>query len=140
VALANAMSGSLVRYASRLNSGVTASTLLRRYVQASRALHVASVNLQRTRPGSAYQRAAQTKVDLARLQMRTAGGLYQQSQVGQSSPRLLQILAPASPAVSDRLPVIEEFAFGGFLGGSLIGMGLAVACTRRLLRWRPPPT
>lgn len=133
VALANAMSDSLVRYAVTLNSGTTASQLLLvRFRQASRTLQKAIASLQQARPHSARQRAAQTRVDLARLEMQTAGGLYQQSESGQSEENLVQKLAPAAPPTNDRSSVLQQFAAGGLLAGLLIGVGLAGERTRRL--------
>lgn len=127
VRLANATSNSLVRYAIRLNSGIAASQQLRaRYVGASRALQRAIASLQQAPPRTAQQRAAQTRVDIARLETQTDGALYEQSRAGQATENLVQKLAPAAPPTNDRSSILQQFAAGGLLAGLLIGVGLAM--------------
>jgi uncharacterized protein involved in exopolysaccharide biosynthesis len=139
VAVANATSNSLVGYAVHLNSGAsTAQSLLKRYRAASHALQAANAHLQHLPPNSPQQSQAQVQVDTARLQMQTAGGLYQQSEVGQATENLVQRLAPASPATSDRSSALQRFAAGGLIAGLLIGVGLATERTSRLVLRRMP--
>ncbi len=133
VRLANAMSGALVRYAVHLNSGQSPSRqLLVRYLADSRTLQAANAQVQNAPPHSAVQRSAQTRADVARLQLQTTGTLYQQSQAGQSTQNLVQQLTPASPATSDRSSVLQQYAAGGLLAGLLIGVGLAVERANRV--------
>lgn len=131
--LADAASAALVRYALKLNGASTASDqLLRRFLTASRALQAASSAVARTPPRGAQHRAAQTRADVARLEMQTAGALYQQSQVGEATTNLVQQLAPAGRPADDRSAVLQQVLAGGLLAGLLIGVGLAVARGNRL--------
>lgn len=133
VKLAQAAAGALVEYAFQLNSGTTQSVpLRRRFLAASRNLRSAHAASARLKPNTPRWRAAQTEEDLARLQMQTAAALYQQSQAGQSTTNLVQRLAPAAPATSDRDSVLQQLAAAGLIAGLLIGVGLAVARENRL--------
>jgi capsular polysaccharide biosynthesis protein len=137
VRLADAMSDSLTRYAVNLNSGnVAAQHLLARYRSASRALTSATQALTAAPPHSAQARAAQTQVDLDRLQLQTTGALYGQSQAGQANENLVQKLAPAGPATSDRSSVLQRYLAAALLAGLLIGVGLAIERANRLQRRR----
>jgi uncharacterized protein involved in exopolysaccharide biosynthesis len=137
VRLADAISDSLTQYAVNLNSGnIAAQRLLARYRRASRALTSASQALQAAPPHSAQARAAQNQVNLDRLQLQTVGGLYQQSQAGQANENLVQKLAPAGPATSDRASVLQQYLGAALLAGLLIGVGLAIERTSRLQRRR----
>lgn len=130
--LADLTSVALVRYAVKLNGSTTTSDqLLRRFLSASRSLQSATAALAGTAPG-ARRGAAQTRVDVARLEMQTAGALYQQSQAGQGTTNLVQQLAPASRPTSDRTSVVQQLLAGGLLAGLLIGVGLAVARGNRV--------
>lgn len=138
VQLADAMSTSLIQYALTLNSGNAAShQLLARFRAASRAYEAATQTLQSAPPHSAQARSAQTQVNVARLQLQTVGTLYSQSQAGQSNENLVQKLAPAAPATSDRNSVLQRYLAAGLLAGLLIGVGLAIERTNRLQRQRP---
>lgn len=133
VRLADASADSVVRYADQLNSGTSQSQpLLRRYIAASRAMRKAQSTSARLKPGSKRWRVAQTRQDIARLRLQTSGALYGQSQVGQATTNLVQKLAPASAATSDRSSVLERLAAGGLIAGLLIGVGLAVLRANRL--------
>ena len=133
VRLAQAAAGALVDYAFELNSGTTQSVpLRRRFLAASRNLRLAHAASESLKPNTPRWRAAQTREDLARLQMQTAAALYQQSQAGQSTTNLVQRLAPAAPATSDRDSVLQQLAAAGLIAGLLIGVGLAVARENRL--------
>jgi uncharacterized protein involved in exopolysaccharide biosynthesis len=134
VALANAASTALVNYAVQLNSGNAVSNqLLQRYRNASHALQLADARLEQAPPRSRQQRAAQVTVDLARLRLQTNAALYQQSEAGQATANLVQKLAPAAPATSDRSSVLQQYAAGGLIAGLLIGVGLAAERMNRLM-------
>lgn len=136
-ALADLSADSLVNYAIRLNSGRSASgRLLDRYRSASRDFQRANSQLGRVSKGSPRRGAVETRVDLARLERQTVGFLYQQSQAGQAATQLVQKLAPADKATSDRGKILRDYVAGGAIAGVLIGIGLAVARANALARRR----
>jgi hypothetical protein len=121
--MANAVANALVAHAATLNRVNPDKTRLRAAFGAdSRALHA--------------RESAQLRVDLARLQRQTDGVLYQQSQAGNASTSLVQKLAPATPATSDRTTMLERFVAAGLLAGFIIGVALAVARANALSRRR----
>ena len=127
VELADASASSLVRYARELNSGTSQSKpLLKRYVEASRDYRAARLRADRLDVGDPRFKAAQVQEDIARLRQQTSGALYSQSLAGQATTNLVQRLAPAAPARSDRDEVLQQLAAGGLIAGLLIGIGLAV--------------
>jgi capsular polysaccharide biosynthesis protein len=135
--LADASADSLVDYAIELNSGKSASgRLLIRFRAASRELQRRLTTLRRTSPADPRRRALQTQVDTARLEKNTAGVLYTQSQAGQAATELVQKLAPAAEATSDRQDVLKDYLAGALIAGILIGVGLAVARANALARRR----
>jgi capsular polysaccharide biosynthesis protein len=131
--LADAAAGSLVNYAVALNtsSGQT-EKFLREYKAASKQVQDAGARAARLKPGSAGHKAAKAREDLARLRAQVAGALYQQSVAGQATKNLVQKLAPAAPATSDRNEVLQQFVAGGLIAGLLIGVGLATLRANRL--------
>lgn len=127
IRLADAAADALVAYAVELNSGETQSgRLLVRFRAASRDFRRASATLDRARRRKRDTRAIETRVDIARLRMQVAGVLYQNSQAGQATTGLVQKLAPAARANSDRDEMLRTLVAGGAVGGLLIGIGLAV--------------
>lgn len=135
--LADGAADSLLAYAADLNSGRTAADrLLLRYRSESVAFRRALAELQRTPKGASNREAIQTRVDVTRLQKDAAGFLYQQSQAGQATTGLVQKLAPAAPADSDRDRVLLDFIAAGAMAGILIGVGLAVARVNAAARRR----
>jgi capsular polysaccharide biosynthesis protein len=135
--LADASADSLVTYAIRLNSGKAASgRLLTRFRAASRDYQRQLNVLRRTPATDSRRRALQTRVDTARLERNTAGFLYTQSQAGQAATELVQKLAPAEKATSDRSTVLRDYLAGALIAGILIGIGLAVARANALARRR----
>ncbi len=132
---ADATANSLVRYAISLNSGrSTSEKLLVRYRNASRRLQQARADLDRVPP--TRRQGLETRVDIARLQRDTAGFLYTQSQAGQAATELVQKLAPAADAESDRRKVLGNYLAAAAVAGILIGVGLAVARGNALARRR----
>jgi uncharacterized protein involved in exopolysaccharide biosynthesis len=133
--VADATADSLVDYAIDLNSGRSASdTLLDRFTAASRKLRNARAAQARARPRDRPR--FQTRIDIARLEKDTAGFLYTQSQAGQATTELVQKLAPAAPATSDREDVLKDLIAGGLIAGLLVGVGLAVARANAVARRR----
>jgi hypothetical protein len=134
--LADAASAALVDYAITLNSGRIASRrILDRFREASTRLAVERAKLRRARR-ERTRRTQQTRVDVARLNRDTAAFLYGQSQNGQAFTELVQQLAPAEPAKSDRDDVTKEYAAGAAIAGLLIGIGLAVMRANAVARRR----
>jgi hypothetical protein len=137
VQIANTAAGALITYAVRLNSGATASSnLLKRFLAASRRLENATAAAGKFKLDDPRRRAAKSREDLARLQFQTAASLYQQAQVGRSNLNLVQRLAPAAPATSDRQSVLQQYVAGALIAGLLIGVGLAILRTNRLVARR----
>lgn len=136
-AVADATADSLVDYAIELNSGrSTSERLLERYRGASKELQEAQGKLQST-PGSGTGRQAlETRVAVARLQRDTTGFLFTQSQAGQAATELIQKLAPAREAASDRRKVLQNYLAAAVIAGLLIGVGLAVGRANALARRR----
>jgi hypothetical protein len=141
VRLADAAGDALVDYALELNSGSTQSDrIFRRFRAASRDFRRASERLDRARRRNRDTRSLETQVDLARLEMQVSSFLYQNSQAGQATTGLVQKLAPASRASSDRDEMLRTLVAAGAVAGLLIGIGLAVwrgnAVARRRLGLR----
>lgn len=137
VRLADAAAESLVDYAVELNSGDQQSAaILKRFIAASRDFRRDAQTLDRARRRNRDTRALETRVDIARLKMQVAGVIYQNSQSGQATTGLVQKLAPASRATSDRDEMLRTLVAGAAVGGLLIGIGLAVWRGNSLARRR----
>ena len=135
--LANAVSTSLISYAVALNKGSAESKrLFDDFKAAAKETQEAGARAQQEKPGSKRYRAWKTREDIARLRAQTAGGLYQRSVSGEATLNLVQRLAPAAPATSDRDSVLQQFIAGGLIAGLLIGVGLAVLRANRLMSRR----
>lgn len=135
--LADAAAAALRDYADELNSGREAGDELRaRFSSASLEFRAALEALAGAPPGSTSRRRLQSRVDLARLEKRTLGFLYGQSQVGQATSGLVQQLAPAAEAESDRGDVLVDLLVAAAIAGLLIGLGLAVLRANALSRRR----
>jgi uncharacterized protein involved in exopolysaccharide biosynthesis len=133
--VADATADELVDYAIDLNSGrSTSERLLERFTAASRKLRRARAAQANARPRD--RQRFETRVDIAKLQKDTAGFLYSQSQAGQATTELVQKLAPAAPATSDRADVLKDLVAGGLIAGLLVGVGLAVARANAIARRR----
>lgn len=135
--LADTVADSIVKYALNLNAGKSASRALRkRYLAASRDLQDAAAKLNGLKPNDPARRTVQTRIDGDRLEMQSSSYLYQQSQLGQSFTSLVQKLAPAGRATSDRQSVLQDYLVGGLVAGLLIGIGLAVWRANQMIRRR----
>ena len=135
--LADAAAAALQDYTAELNSGREASSELRdRFSSASLEFREVPETLARTPLNSPSRRQLQSRVDLARLEKRTVGFLYGQSQVGQASSGLVQQLAPAAKPESDRDDVLKDYLVAGLLAGLLLGVGLAVLRANAVSRRR----
>jgi hypothetical protein len=136
VQLADAAADSLVAYAVELNSGrQLSSDLLDRYRSAASQFRRARIELARA-PAGGRREAVETRVDTAKLKRDTLGFLYSQSQAGQATVHLVQQLAPAAAATSDRDKVLKDYVAAALIAGLLIGVGLAVAQANAVARRR----
>ena len=136
VRLADAAAESLVDYAVELNSGRDLSAdLLTRYRDAAADYREARLEASRGGRGSRRERL-ETRADTAKLKRDTLGFLYSQSQAGQATVHLVQKLAPAAAATSDRDEVLQDYVAAAIIAGLLIGVGLAVARANAVARRR----
>ncbi len=137
--LANATGESLVAYAQVLtSSNPDTPRLLKRYARDSRDLRLATKALGNAKSDRARQRAQQ-QVDLATLRRNADAALYGQSRAGGSATSLVQQIAPASAASSDRFSVLQQYVIAAIIAGGLIGVGLAVARASAANRRRLTP-
>jgi capsular polysaccharide biosynthesis protein len=135
--LADAATDSLIAYALELNAGRgTSEVLLARFQQASRDFQNARSQLARAPARGSARERLETRTDIARLEMQTAGFLYQQSQAGQATTNIVQKLTPGGRATSDRDAMLKDLIAGALIAGLLIGVGLAVARENALARRR----
>ena len=135
--LADAVSTSVINYAIALNKGSAQSKrLFEDFKAATKQMQDAGARAQQEKPGSKRFKAWKTREDIARLRAQTAGALYQRSVSGQATLNLVQKLAPAAPATSDRNSVLQQFIAGGLIAGLLIGVGLAILRGNRLVSRR----
>jgi hypothetical protein len=132
--LANATADALVSYAVTLSrNNPDAPRLLRQFVEDTKTLRVANADAARGKKG------AQTRADVALLLQRTDALLYQQSVGGNAATSLVQKLAPASIATSDRGSVFQVLLLSAVIAGALIGVGLAIAQAHTQSRRRLGP-
>ena len=128
IEVANATAREISLYATRLaRSNPDSKRLLKKYLEAVRQRRAA-----RRKHG-----ADSTEADLAVLRTRTLASLYGQSLGGQASTNVVQVLAPALTASSDRGSVLQRLIAGALLGGLAIGVLLAVLIARSAPRRRP---
>jgi hypothetical protein len=123
IGLANSASRGLIAYVHNLNRfNPDSKHLLARYRRASQAFSAALAAQQ----NGASDAEAQARVGSTRLQVQTAGQLYQSSQAGQAAPNTLQPLAFATDASSDFSSTLQRAIFAGLIGGLLLGSGTAL--------------
>ena len=135
--LADRAADSLVDYAVTLNSGEDLSDdLLDRFIAASAKYRKARLALDRAPKRGRRREQLETRVDTTKLQMDTVRYLYGQSQAGQSTLNIVQKLAPAAAAKSDRRKKLEDYTVAALIAGLLIGVGLAVARANAVARRR----
>lgn len=131
--LADSAASSLTAYARRLNSRSSSTDdLRRRYIRASRRYRAARALIARLKLNDPRRKRASVRADVTHLEQQTAAALYGQSQAGQATTNLVQRLAPAAPATSDRDQVLERLLAAALIAGLLIGIGLAVARSNRV--------
>ncbi|MBV9213185.1 MAG: hypothetical protein JOZ25_06015 [Actinobacteria bacterium] len=137
MALANATAESIVKYAANLNAGKTESEKIRRqFMAASADLQNATAELAKLGPNDPARRSVQTRIDNDNLIRQSTSYLYGQSQLGEAFTGLVQLLAPASTATSDRSSVLQDYLAGALVGGLLLGGGLAIWRANRMVQRR----
>lgn len=143
IRLANLASSSLLAYLTDLNRSTPDSTrLYARYESAARRVNSHRVTQKRlaeiiaaSKTPSSELRAAlvrsKTAADAAALRAQALRQAYVTSLASQSNTELVQLLAPATTAPSDRRAKLELALFAGLVAGLLVGAGLASLRTRR---------
>lgn len=86
---------------------------------------VAGAQSQPTQKERDEVRLARATVDAASLRVGAIGDAYTLSVQGQVSTRLIQVISPATVAVSDRRSTFIIYTVIGFIVGLLLGAGLA---------------
>jgi hypothetical protein len=134
--LANAASTSLVRYVNKLSVQAAAGgRALHQYESASASQHdwairAALAQQAYARNPSAANRRALSKAtqrrDRAALRAQVLASVYGLAKRTDATSNVLQVLAPATSATSDRSSVIQKFLFGGAAIGIALGLALAV--------------
>ncbi len=139
--LANAASRALVRYVDGLNaSAAGTSSALRAFKRAASEQHRASLDVGSAqaayahRPTPATRRAvtrAMQELDSAKLRGAVFASLYGNAKRVGATSNVLQILAPANSATSDRSSVLQKLLFVAAVVGLAIGIALAVRVSQR---------
>jgi capsular polysaccharide biosynthesis protein len=145
IRLANTAAGTLISYVTKLNStNPDVPRLYARFqdaaldyahkLRAQQQLQARTGRSGGTAAGAAIDRAV-AATDAALLRREALRQAYQATQIGQSSTSLVQVLAPASFASSDRTSIFELALVLGVVAGLIIGLALATlranAVTRR---------
>lgn len=135
IALANATASTLISYLTSLNRSnpdsprlfrnfTTAALDVQRRARVTARLDRAAINSPT--PGNrAAADQAHASLEAAVLYRETERALYQSSQQGQSSTSLVQVLARATTASSDRSSRLELLLFLAVAAGLLLGLALA---------------
>ena len=130
VKLANAGSRSLINYVEDLNREQESSGLLRQFrvarARAERAKTTLDRLLEDPRPSRAALEKARLNLATAQLESETIGNQYRATQGGPESQDLLQFVAPAAEATSDRRSTFERLLLIGLAAGVLVGLALAL--------------
>jgi capsular polysaccharide biosynthesis protein len=136
--LANATALALATYTTTLNrSNADSNLLLKQYHKASLDLSRASDRRNGLKQQAAPKDelgAAEADVRSARLRANSLATAYESSQAGKGASQLVQPLAGASGADSDRLSIMEILAFAGLIAGLLIGIAVATVRANQFAR------
>jgi hypothetical protein len=147
VRLANGGARGLIDYSRRVGAGNTDGGLLKRYTTLSRqvtrlavrrAQAEARVRQSPTPARRADIEALDSRYRALLLQRDAVGTAYGTRAAGQSAASLLQVLAPATVAGSDRMTVVKRLAVTGGLAGLVVGLALAAWLARRPRRRAAP--
>jgi hypothetical protein len=130
VRLSNAGSRSLINYVEDLNRQQQTAGLLRRFraarARVERAKAVLDGLASAPRPSPARLEEARLDLASAQLQAETVGDQYRAVQTGPDAQNLLQFIAPAAEASSDRRSTFEDLVLIGLAAGILVGLSLAL--------------
>lgn len=142
VALANASSQALIRYAARLNQSNPDSTRLydeyqdaivaRRQAKLQLSGAVADAEAQPTASAQDGVDTALAEVEAASLRVDAVGKAYTASVQSQAATQLIQVVSPATEASSDRASTFLIYTFVGFVVGLLVGAAVAFVRETRL--------
>jgi len=146
VRLANAASAALIDYTTTLNrSNPDADRLLNQYRQSTAQVLTLRRDLTRAlkrhsdNPTAKTRRrvdAARVDVSVAELRRDTLRATYDATGRTQGSTSLLQVLAPARAAASDRGRYVQTLGFVGFAVGLAVGLALAMLLATARVRRR----
>lgn len=130
VSLANAGSRSLINYIEDLNREQQTSGLLRQFRSARGRLERAKTTLERAlrdpRPSDTRVEKARLDLAAAQLQAETIGNQYRSLQGGPEPQNVMQLIAPAAEAKSDRRSMFQRLLLIGMAAGILVGLTLAL--------------
>ena len=130
-ALANAASDSLRAYVVRLNQNSGTNAVLRRYTASQVAVQRAQSRFDRARASG--NGALEAKVALRSAQLRSSSIEDQyRTVINEQAPRnLVQVLAPATTADSDRNSRLQKLLLIGGVAGLALGLVLAMLVANR---------
>jgi uncharacterized protein involved in exopolysaccharide biosynthesis len=144
--LANAAAAGLIGYTTALNrSNPDTPRLLAQYRQASARVYDLRRQLgdARKRNAAASTRRTRRRVDalrvdlsVAQLRLDSIRAAYNSTMSSQASTSLLQVLAPARGATSDRSRYVQTLGFIGFAVGAAVGLALAMLLASARVRRR----
>ncbi len=140
IALANASSLALIRYAARLNqSNPDSNRLFAAYrgalaTRAKARQDLAAAEAHAASPDEAEVESARSAVQAASLRVNALGTAYTASVQSQTSTQLIQVISPAIQATSDKRSTFMIYVFIGLVVGLLVG---AAAAFFREARHRP---
>jgi len=130
VRLSNAGARSLINYVEDLDRRQETSGVLRRFRIARARAERSKTILERLRrtPNVNRARLEKARLDLgsASLQAETVGNEYRALGGGSDAQDLLQFVAPAAEATSDRRSTVERLLLIGLVAGVLVGLLLAL--------------
>jgi hypothetical protein len=135
MALANGASVGLRSYVVKLTNNPQISEILRDYRQAQRQLDRAEARAARVaNPNSRAGQDAANDLQVARLRASTLAAQYRFTLGSDVPANLVQVLAPATDATSDRWTKLEELLLIGGAAGLILGAAFALLRANRVLR------
>jgi hypothetical protein len=134
IKMANAAAHAVIVNVLDLNKrGSLRDSVLTRYKRAARLVAALSrrVRVLNNKPAVV---GVQTRLSEAQLRLITLAEIYKVAAAGEETQNLLQVVAPASDAKSDRTTTVERFGLIGALVGLLLGLALAAGRESRRFR------
>jgi len=139
IQLANTATASLIDYVDELNEpDPSPAELLKDYQRATikaeqLAARTRELRGARGARGEAAFGRADAAQDAAQLRRDSLRARFRNAQENSTSASVA-VLNPAAAAISDRWSRIQFFVFAGLAAGAVLGLGLAVLATNRLIR------